>query len=72
MQTYDNVANRQARKPAFHFITDLFWVNVISISWRVKRVLDSLLTYCWFLFYFYFMDSKESLFKKKTLQVLTT
>lgn len=50
MQTYnDNAANRQARKLAFHFITDLFLINVISISRRVKRVLDLLLIFILFL-----------------------
>ena len=39
MQTYDDVVVKQARKLAFHFITDLFCVNVTSISWRVNRVL---------------------------------
>ena len=40
MQTYDDIADRQARKLAFHFITDLFCVNVTSVSWRVNSVLD--------------------------------
>ena len=31
--------NRQARKLAFHFITNFLCVNVISISWRVNRIL---------------------------------
>ena len=39
MQTYDDVVVRQARKLAFHFITDLFCANVTSTSWRVNRVL---------------------------------
>lgn len=46
-----NVVNKLSRKLDFHFITNLFLVNVISISWRVKRVLDLLPICCCFLFY---------------------